>query len=226
MNKRTVLLVEDEQRLSNVIAKYLHNEGYQCHQEYRGAQALAQVERCPPDLIILDIMLPDMDGYSVCKAIRKLSTVPIILLTARVHESDRINGFAVGADDYVCKPFSPQELMCRVSAILRRVYPEPSVCKLSHGPLTLILSEHKVQVDGQDVVVTHTEFQLLKKLMAKPSQVFTREELLTCTQGKYLEHYERTIDSHIKNLRKKINIRKSMNYIKTVYGVGYKLVAD
>ena len=226
MNKGTVLVVEDEQRLSNVIAKYLVSENYECIQECNGALAIDRVEHCKPDLIILDIMLPDMDGYDVCKTIRKFSTVPIIMLTARVHESDRIHGFTAGADDYVCKPFSPQELMCRVSAILRRTYPANQTRTLCHGPLRLILDEHKVQVDGEDIVVTHTEFQLLKQMMEKPSQVFSREDLLNSTQGKYLEHYERTIDSHIKNLRKKINILDSMNYIKTVYGVGYKLVAD
>ena len=222
--KSIILVVEDEMRLSNAICKYLESEGYGYKQEACGAAAIDSAKKMQPDLIILDVMLPDMEGLAVCEAIRQFSTVPIIMLTARVQESDRLAGFSVGADDYVCKPFSPKELMYRVQAVLKRVSQVKEENFLSYEGITLILDGYRLVVAGDEVAVTQTEFQILHMLLSQPTTVFSREQLLTSAHGKYLEHYQRTIDSHIKNLRKKINMSDETNFIKTVYGVGYKFV--
>ena len=228
MMRNTILVVEDEERLSDSLCKHLKAANFNCVQALDGAQALSQFFKHSPDLIILDIMLPDTNGIDVCKKIRRISQVPIIMVTARVDESDRIEGFAVGADDYVCKPFSPKELIFRVQAVLRRVasgivQSHNSTVVIEHGPIALYADQYRVTVDGIGVPLTMIEFQLLSMLISDPDQAFSRAELLTAAHGKYSENYDRTIDSHIKNLRKKINISKEMRFIKTVYGIGYRL---
>lgn len=220
----TILVAEDEVKISELICKYLSVEGYNSLQANNGSEAISLFEEFKPDLIILDIMLPDIDGIAVCEKIRATSNTPIIMLTARTDEVDRLIGFAKGADDYVCKPFNPRELMARVKAIIRRSDPSPLKNILSQGPITLIINEHSTKINNKEIQLTQIEFNLLSTMMEKPSQVFSREELLTASQGTYSESYERTIDFHIKNLRKKINIDGKYNYIKTVYGIGYKLI--
>ncbi len=220
----TILVAEDELKISNLICKYLTVEGYKYLQADTGIKAVSQFMELKPDLVILDLMLPGIDGIAVCEEIRKTSSTPIIMLTARVDEIDRLMGFAKGADDYVCKPFNPKELMARVKAILRRSQPVKKDNLLTLGPIKLVIDEHCVWVNDKEVQLTQIEFNLLGTMMTKPNQVFSRENLLTASQGSYSESYERTIDFHIKNLRKKINTSPEYNYIKTIYGVGYKLL--
>lgn len=218
----SILVVEDEVKIADWICKYLTLEGYSYHCARSGPEALSMFEEVNPSLIILDVMLPGMDGIAVCEKIRSHSDVPIIMLTARVDEVDRLIGFAKGADDYVCKPFIPKELMARIKAILRRTASPAKKDVLAHGPVILGISEHSLSVDGQEVQLTQIEFNILRTLMSSPTQVFSREDLLSAAHGKYTESYERTIDFHIKNVRKKVNIAGGTTYIKTVYGVGYK----
>lgn len=219
---KTILIVEDEVRLSDAICRYLEQEGHAYLQAGTGAEAIKLFDQHLPDLVILDIMLPDTTGLEICEKIRMTSDIPIIMLTARVDGDDRIKGFDCGADDYVCKPFNPRELMSRIKAVLRRAAPSDKKDTLQRGPVMLFVEEHRVTVDGQEVALTQIEFNILNVLMANPTQVFSRQELLNKTHGKYSEFYERTIDSHIKNLRKKINNPTDYKFIKTVYGVGYK----
>lgn len=218
----SILVVEDEVKISEVICKYLALEGYEYQQAVTGRDTISILERNNIHLIILDIMLPDIDGFALCGKIRAFSAVPIIMLTARIDAVDRLTGFANGADDYVCKPFHPPELIARVKAVLRRSAGLPQSNVLSYGSVRLVVNEHSVTIDGKDVVLTQIEFCLLAIFMANPHQVFSREELLVSSRGKYSESYERTIDFHIKNLRKKINQTDDSKYIKTIYGVGYR----
>jgi two-component system response regulator BaeR len=190
----------------------------------RGDLAVAEVRKDPPALVLLDIMLPGMDGMEACREIRKFSTVPIIMLTARVQEIDRIVGLELGADDYVCKPFSPREIAARVKAVLRRSGPQPEELQLKVGPISMDCATREVTVRGKPVSLTPSELALLKALMARPNRVFTRGELLNLVQGYNFDGYERTIDSHIKNLRKKIAENfPEQELISTVHGIGYKL---
>lgn len=222
MNER-ILVVEDEARLAKAVCQYLHAEQYATQQVDSGQQAIAAVKGFMPDLILLDVMLPDLDGIAVCKAVREFSAVPIIMLTAKVEQSDRLEGFEAGVDDYVCKPFDPQELMYRIAAVLRRATNHQGTPIFQYGAVTLNSNERSVYVNDQKVNLTNTEFTILQAMMANPSQVFSREDLLEVTKGRYIENYERAIDWHIKNLRKKINILPGMSLIKTLYAVGYKL---
>jgi len=222
--KKVILIAEDEKKISELIAKYLTLEGHEPHQVATGSQALLAFKSLQPDLVILDLMLPELDGMAVCKKIRSHSNTPIIMLTARVDEIDRLLGFSEGADDYVCKPFIPKELMARVKAILRRVNTPTSSDTLTYGPLHLLLSEHCLKINGQDVSLTQIEFNILHTFMANPNKAFTREDLLISGRGKYSDTYERTIDFHIKNLRRKINITSNEKFIKAIYGIGYKFI--
>ena len=221
--QKTILVVEDAKRLSDSLCKHLDAEGFDYLQAINGQEALQQFIQYSPDLIILDIMLPDMSGIEVCQKIRKMSDVPIIMLTARIDEIDRVKGFEVGADDYVCKPFSPKELIFRIQAILRRVVVLSPVVNFKHGPISLYLDQYRVTVDDKNISVTMIEFQILRVLMGQPDHAFSRADLLMAAHGKYSENYDRTVDTHIKNLRKKINLNEKYCFIKTVYGVGYRL---
>ena len=203
--KQHILVIEDEVKIAELIEKYLYLEGFKTSLIHDGNCALDAVNELNPDLIILDIMLPGTNGIELCSKIRQFSDVPIIMLTARVEEIDHLIGFDVGADDYVTKPFKPKELMARVKAILkRRRMPSSKPSTFTAGNIIVDPSEYKVLVKNEELKLTINEFSLLKILIASPNKVFSRQDLLTMTQGKYFESYERSIDSHIKNLRKKL----------------------
>lgn len=222
-----VLVVEDERKIAELLRDYLRQEGFTVTCLDRGDLVAPEVRRRVPAMILLDIMLPGLDGIEVCREIRKFSQVPIIMITARVEEIDRLLGLELGADDYVCKPFSPREVVARVKAVLRRVNPQPLETILVAGPLRLDGDTRMVSVDGEEVSLTPNEFGILKALMARPNRVFSRSELIDLVQGYSFEGYERTIDTHIKNLRKKIAERLPENdVISTVYGVGYRLAIE
>lgn len=224
MNK-TVLVVEDDERIANVVCKYLAHESFHYKVATTGPDALTLFENSRPDLVILDMMLPKMDGATVCEKIRALSDVPIIMVTALAEDVHRLDGFAKGADDYICKPFNPRELMARVKAVLRRTGTGTGTGQqrtLSYGKIVMNLDERTVKIDDKDVVLTQTEFSLLEMFLANPSRAFTREELLEGSHMEYSESYLRSIDFHIKNLRRKINVDANTKFIKAVYGFGYK----
>jgi two-component system, OmpR family, response regulator BaeR len=223
MTNHQILVVEDEVKLCQVLCEYLRRAGYAVSWLTRGDEVLPNVRKNPPALILLDIMLPGMDGMEVCREIRKWSNVPIIMITARVDEIDRLLGLELGADDYVCKPFSPREVVARVKAVLRRSLLPPDGRQLVVGEIALDEHKHQVLVGGKEVKLTPCEFQLLKALVAHPNRVFSRAELLNVVQGYDFEGYERTIDTHIKNLRKKVaTMVPDRELVSTVYGIGYK----
>jgi DNA-binding response OmpR family regulator len=224
---KTVLVVDDEERLRSLLKVYLIQEGFRVITANDGRDALFQARQEEPDLIILDIMMPEMDGYEFMRLNSKERDTPIILLTAKLEESDKVLGLELGADDYVTKPFSPRELVARVRAVLRRAgktSPEPDIVRAAD--ITLNRAGRIVTVGDQHVDLTPSEFELLSTLMASPGRAFSRMELLDRVQGTAFEGYERTIDVHIKNLRTKIEPRpKTPRYIETVYGVGYRFSA-
>lgn len=219
-----VLVVDDDPGIVKLVRAYMEQAGFGVLTAHDGKKALQIARNDRPDLVILDLMLPEMDGWDVCRALRKESDVPIIMLTARVEESDKLVGLELGADDYVTKPFSPRELVARVRSVLRRAEGRPSIPeRVSHGDITVDLSRHSVEVRGQPIGLTPTEFDLLATLMEDPGRAFTRSQLLESVQGYAYEGYERTIDVHIKNLRQKIEEdARNPQRIKTVYGIGYK----
>lgn len=223
VNKGRVLIVEDEAKIVELLRLYLEKDGYQVLAASDGPQALGLAEKGKPDLVLLDLNLPGMDGLEVCRRLRAKGQVPIIMLTARGEEVDRIVGLELGADDYVTKPFSPREVVARVRAVLRRPTPVPAQERRHFGPLEMDLARHEVIVGGRPVALTATEFRLLETMSAEPGRVFTRAQLLDRVWGEVFEGYERTIDSHIKNLRRKIEPQpQSPRFIHTVFGVGYK----
>jgi DNA-binding response OmpR family regulator len=228
MMSKTILVVDDEERLTSLLQAYLQQEGYRVVTAANGRQALDAVRREPPDLIVLDVMMPEMDGIEFLRVLRTQHSTPVVLLTARVGDEDKIVGLELGADDYLTKPFRPRELLARVRAVLRRTGrtgPEPAV--LHSGDLTLDRTRHEIVRDGQAIDLTPTEFEILASLMAAPGRVFTRMELLERAQGIGYEGYERTIDAHIKNLRAKIEPEApGSQRIQTVYGVGYRLARE
>jgi len=221
---QTILVVDDEARIVKLVRDYLTRAGFDVLEARDGDRALtmARVER--PDLIILDLMLPGVDGLDICRRLRQESDVPIIMLTARVEEADRIVGLELGADDYVTKPFSPGELVARVRATLRRASGElgPSTM-LRAGDVELDTASLTVTVAEEPVDLTPTEFQLLAALVRQPGRIFTREQLLEAVHGVAFDGYDRSVDSHVKNLRRKIESDpRQPRYIQTVYGVGYR----
>jgi two-component system response regulator BaeR len=226
MASQHILVVEDEAKISDVLQDYLNKGGYSVTCLSRGDQVLPQIRRQMPDLILLDINLPGMDGTEVCREIRKHWSVSIIMITARVEEVDRILGLELGADDYICKPFSPREVVARVNAVLRRTHDKTDEKQIVVGPLFLDADRFQVEVAGQTVKLTGNEFTLLKTLMSRPDRVFSRAELLNRVQGYEYDGYDRTIDTHVKNLRKKIaTALPDQELIVTVYGIGYKLTS-
>jgi two-component system response regulator BaeR len=224
MTTKHILIVEDEQKIAKLIGDYLEMAGYKTSRLERGDKVIPFIKRDRPDLILLDIMLPGMEGTDVCREIRKFDDIPIIMITARVEEIDRLLGLELGADDYICKPFSPREVVARVKAVMRRAFPRPDAKRrLNAGPLTLEEDTHQVLIDDYNLNLTPSEFGLLSVFMSYPNRVFSRSELLDKVQGYQFEGYDRTIDSHVKNLRKKIAEKiPDMEIISTVYGVGYK----
>lgn len=220
---KKVLVVEDESKIVRLVRDYLKAAGFQVVVAYTGEEALVAFRHERPDIVVLDLMLPEMDGLDVARAMRKESDVPIIMLTARVEEADRVAGLELGADDYVTKPFSPRELVARVRAVLRRVKGRTAPKLIRVGEVEIDTERRTVKVAGRPVELTATEFELLTVLARHPGRVFTRLHLLEQVQGYTYEGYERTIDAHIKNLRRKIEPDpKNPRYVITVYGVGYK----
>jgi DNA-binding response OmpR family regulator len=229
MGKYTVLVVDDDSKIVELVQLYLEKDGYRVHVAYDGLQALELARRKRPDLIVLDLLLPDLDGLDVCRILQAESNIPIIMLTARTTEQDRLIGLDIGADDYITKPFSPRELMARVRAVLRRTngLDAKGVPEMRFGDLVIDRRGHEVRVGGQVVPLTPTEFRLLETFAEQPGRTFSRLDLLDRVFGYDFEGFERNVDVHIKNLRKKIEPDpRQPSYIQTVYGVGYKLSGD
>ena len=225
---KTVLVVDDEARLVNLVKAYLEQGGFRVVTAKDGREALFIARQEKPDLILLDIMMPEMDGHEFMRVHRQERPTPIILLTAKVEEDDKIVGLELGADDYITKPFSPRELLARVRAVLRRGnLPTASTARLRVADVTLDLERFLVEVDGERIDLTRSEFDLLAILMGAPGRAFSRLDLLDKLQGTAFEGSERTVDVHIKNLRAKIeqNPRKP-RYVETVYGIGYRFAPE
>jgi len=223
-----VLIVEDDRNTAALVATYLEREGFATQQVHDGAEALALARRRPPGFVVLDVMLPGADGWELCRELRKFSDVPILMLTAREEEIDRVLGLSLGADDYVVKPFSPRELVERVKAILRRARPAPTAdAILACGGLVLDDARHRVTRDGRPVELTAVEYKLLQALMRSPGRVFSRDELL----GRLYAHGEtvvdRVIDVHIGHLRQKLGDNPAApRFIRTVRGFGYRFAEE
>lgn len=225
MGKATILVVDDERKIRELVRSYLEREGYAVLEADTGQRALEAVSRAEPDLVVLDLMLPDISGEEVARSIRSVSALPIIMLTAKAGEDDRIAGLRLGADDYLVKPFSPRELVARVEAVLRRAGDSRQEGPLAFGDgeLTIDRETREVSVIGKPVELTRSEFDLLYALASRPGRVFSRFELVTRVQGYDYEGYDRTVDAHVKNLRKKLgDDPKGPRYVVTVTGVGYK----
>lgn len=225
---KKILVVDDEKKYVNVLRAYLEQAGFAVVTAPDGKNALAAFQHEKPNLVLLDLNLPEIDGLDVARTIRKTSSTPIIMLTARVEEADRLVGLELGADDYVVKPFSPREVVARVRAVLRRVEGEAApVEAVSAAGIEMDLTRHIVKVQGESVELTPTEFELLTALMKNPGRAFTRMQLLDLVQGEAFEGYDRTIDAHIKNLRQKLgDDPKQPRYVLTVFGIGYKFAED
>jgi len=225
---QTILIVDDEASLLSLLEAYLAQEGFGVVTARNGRDALRLCRQVHPDLIILDLMMPEMSGYEFLRLHAKEFDTPIIILTAKVEETDKVLGLEVGADDYVTKPFSPRELTARVRAVLRRTTrgeSQPEVLRSKDVALDRV--RHTVEVRGQPAELTPSEFDLLAVLMSEPGRVFSRSELLTRMQGALYEGYERTIDVHVRNLRGKIEVDPTRpRYIETVYGIGYRFVEE
>lgn len=221
---RTILVVDDDHKIVDLVALYLKRDGYTVLTAHDGREALDIARRKRPDLIVLDLLLPELDGADVCRLLRAESQVPIIMLTARSTDDDKLRGLDLGADDYLTKPFNPRELMARIRAVLRRVHPaeEPNE-DLVFGDLTISFVRHEVLLAGQPVSLTPTEFRLLETLAREPGRAFSRAELLDRVFGFDYVGVERTIDVHVMNLRRKIEPEGSRpRFIGTVPGVGYR----
>ena len=218
---RRVLIVDDDPKVCETLDRYLAHAGYRTASALDGPAALEQVRSFAPDLVVLDVMLPAIDGLAVCRSLRATSDVPIILLTARSTERDKLAGLSLGADDYITKPFSPRELVARVDAVLRRAPLRAQTPRIVAGVVTIDPERCEVTVDGRIVSVTPTELKLLTAMARAPGRVFRREELVRMTMGDDFEGLDRTIDAHIKNLRRKVG----PDTIVTVFGIGYKFAA-
>lgn len=219
-----VLIVEDEMKIARTVRLYLEQSDYQVEVVSDGGQAMAAFRRERPDIVLLDLMLPNVDGWEICRQLRRESGVPIIMLTARNEETDKLIGLELGADDYITKPFSPREVVARVRAVMRRargmVQPSPV---LRQGDLEIDLEQRQVRFDGAALELTPIEYDILVTMASRPGRVFTRLQLLEATQNIAYEGYERNIDQHIKNLRAKLQDNaRNPTYILTVFGVGYR----
>ena len=225
MADKNVLIVDDDIKTVDLVKLYLTRDGYGVLTAYDGIEALRLARESQPDLIVLDLMLPDMDGFEVCRVLRQESDVPIIMLTARSTDQDKLTGLGLGADDYVTKPFSPKELAARVQAVLRRLPRERGPEELEIGELSMNFAKHEAWLAGELLDLTSVEFKLLGVLAKEPGRVFSRTDLIEEALGYDFEGFDRTIDVHILNLRRKVERDPSHpRYIKTVYGVGYKFI--
>jgi DNA-binding response OmpR family regulator len=214
-----ILLVDDEPEILDICRDYLKASAFEVVTAKDGVQGLSAARREKPDLIVLDLMMPEMDGLDMCRAVRRESNVPIIMLTARVEEVDKLIGLEIGADDYITKPFSPRELVARVKVVLRRVSGDSSAEVIRVGEVSLDRTHYEIQIGGRVVSLTPTEFEIMATLMSQPGRIFSRNQLLNAAHGVAFESYERAIDSHIRNLRRKL---EPAELIVTVHGVGYK----
>ncbi len=225
MGRASVLVVDDERKIRDIVRTYLEHDGYAVFEAVSGEEALESAQRLRPDLVVLDLMLPDLAGEEVARSLREISDVPIIMLTAKASEDDRVRGLRLGADDYLAKPFSPRELVARVEAVLRRAKDtDPEISSFDDGGLRIDTARREVCVEGRTVALTRSEFDLLLTLASRPGRVWSRYELVTRVQGYDYEGYDRTINAHIKNLRRKLgDDPHKPRFVATVVGVGYKL---
>jgi two-component system alkaline phosphatase synthesis response regulator PhoP len=225
----TVLIIEDEKELANVLKAYLERSGYQVLMAHRGDQGFTLWKENSPDMVLLDLNLPGMDGIDIARKIRQESDTPMIMVTARVEEVDRLLGLELGADDYITKPFSPREVVARVKAVLRRVERSPETSKeiIKIDDLEIDQEAYVVRQAGQELELTPTEFSLLMTMATQPGRAFSRLQLLEAIQGVAYEGYERSVDAHIKNLRAKLgDDSKKPRYVETVFGIGYRFKKD
>ncbi len=224
MAGKKILVVDDDVKTVELVRLYLNRDGYRVITAYDGVEALRLARENHPDLIVLDLMLPGVDGLEICRTLRTESEVPIIMLTAMTTDQDRLTGLELGADDYVTKPFSPRELAARVRAVLRRLPGERGPEKIEHGELTLNFLKYEAFLEGKPLNLTPVEFKLLGVLAKEPGRVFSRAQIIEKAFGYDFDSFDRTIDVHILNLRRKIEPDpRHPRYIKTVYGAGYKL---
>ncbi|HEY8758538.1 MAG TPA: response regulator transcription factor [Candidatus Limnocylindria bacterium] len=225
---KTILVVDDEPKIVELARDYLEHAGFAVVSAFDGSEALTRARTDVPDLIVLDLGLPKLDGLDVARALRRDSNVPIVILSGRSDETDKLVGLELGADDYVTKPFSPKELVARVRAVLRRIErPAPASDIIRASDVTLDVPRMRVRAGDRDVELTATEFQLLAALAREPGRVFTRSQLLDAVHGVAFESYERAIDAHVKNIRRKLESDpREPRYLQTVHGVGYRFRDD
>jgi DNA-binding response OmpR family regulator len=225
---KTILVVDDEPKIVELARDYLEHAGFAVVSAFDGSEALTRARTDAPDLIVLDLGLPKLDGLDVARALRRDSNVPIVILSGRSDETDKLVGLELGADDYVTKPFSPKELVARVRAVLRRIErPAPASDIIRASDVTLDVPRMRVRAGERDVELTPTEFQLLAALAREPGRVFTRSQLLDAVHGVAFESYERAIDAHVKNIRRKLESEpREPRYLQTVHGVGYRFRDD
>ncbi len=223
----TILVVDDDKKLVELVKLYLERAGYLVKVATDGQEALDAATSFRPDLMVLDLMLPELDGLEVCRRVRESSDVPIVMLTAKSTEREKIEGLNLGADDYVTKPFSPGELLARIRAVLRRAGEKDGPELVSFGGLEIDFPQHRVTVSGREVDLTPTEFRLLAAMASEPGRVFSRARLIHVALGYDFGGFERTIDAHIKNLRRKIESDpRDPKYVVTVFGVGYRFALE
>ena len=228
----TVLIIEDDPHTTELVRLYLANDGHEVLSAATGPEGLARAREARPDLVVLDLMLPGLDGLEICRELRAESDVPIVMLTARVEEDDLLSGLGSGADDYVTKPFRPRELAARVKAVLRRTgredsfnfLPPSSGGELAHGPIRINPRMQATYVEDKQVSLTPTEYRLLLLFLREPGRVFSREQIIDRALGQDFDGFDRTVDTHVYSLRRKLEAPlKGVRYIHTIYGMGYRL---
>lgn len=221
--KETILVIDDEVKIIEVIKLYLENEGYTVIQATSGIEALKKQSEFNPDLLILDLMLPDISGENVCERIREESEVPIIMLTAKSSEDSILNGYSIGSDDYITKPFSPKQLVAKVNAVLKRVKGNQCENLIFNNKLIIDIVNKKVEYNNKEIILTASEYKILSILARNPNKIFSREELMDYISRDNIRIYDRIIDTHIKNIRAKLDQdSKNPTYIKTIRGMGYR----
>ncbi len=224
MSGKRILIVDDDKKTVDLVKLYLNRDGHRVITAYDGLEALRLARENHPDLIVLDLMLPGMDGLEICRTLRAESEVPIIMLTARTTDDDKLEGLGSGADDYVTKPFSPRELAARVLTVLRRLPGERGPVEVKHGDLTVNFLKHEAYLSDRPLNLTDVEFKLLGVFIQEPGRVFSRSQLIEKAIGLDFDGFDRTVDVHILNLRRKLERESSkQKYIDTIYGAGYKL---
>lgn len=220
-----VLIIEDEIKIAQLLEGFLVQKGYSIVINTDGKNVKDDISKLQPDIVLLDIMLPEKDGFEICKEIRRVSDIPVIMLTARTEELDKLLGLELGADDYIIKPFSLREVEVRIKAVLRRYHPNDvrRSTAITRGDMEIDPERHQVKISGKEIALTPTEFNILKLLAENPGRVYSRLQILECVYGEIYDGYERSIDTHVSNLRKKIERSPDEpEFIKTVHGLGYK----